>query len=143
MNGLDTIIGERGITLSGGQRQRVALARALLRPSEVLILDEATSALDLETERKFQAALRQERLGKTTVIVAHRLSTIRDADLILVMDNGHVVEQGGHSELMALGDIIGSLWTLKRISIKINAKSTDKNMLSALNYRVIDRVNQR
>ncbi|WP_419884373.1 ABC transporter ATP-binding protein [Paenibacillus sp. B-A-8] len=103
LNGLDTIIGERGITLSGGQRQRVALARALLRPSEVLILDEATSALDLETERKFQAALRQERLGKTTVIVAHRLSTIRDADLILVMDNGHVVEQGGHSVLMALG----------------------------------------
>lgn len=102
-SGLDTVIGERGITLSGGQRQRVALARAMIRPSEVLILDEATSSLDMETERRFQAALQQHRKGKTTVIVAHRLSTIRDADLILVMKKGHLIEQGTHHELMTLG----------------------------------------
>lgn len=98
---LDTVIGERGITLSGGQRQRVALARAMIRPSEVLILDEATSSLDMETERRFQAALKHNRVGKTTVIVAHRLSTIRDADHILVMDKGKLIEEGTHVDLMA------------------------------------------
>jgi ABC-type multidrug transport system fused ATPase/permease subunit len=101
--GLDTLVGERGITLSGGQRQRLAIARAMLRPSEVLILDEATSALDLETERRFQKLLREERKGKTTVIIAHRLSTVRDANLIIVMDQGQLVEQGCHEELMLTG----------------------------------------
>jgi ABC-type multidrug transport system fused ATPase/permease subunit len=107
--GLDTIVGERGITLSGGQRQRMAIARALLRPSELLILDEATSALDLETERRFQALLQQERIGKTTIIVAHRLSTVRDADLILVLDQGRLVEQGTHESLMKCGSYYRSL----------------------------------
>ncbi|WP_218028204.1 ATP-binding cassette domain-containing protein [Paenibacillus xylaniclasticus] len=101
--GLETVIGERGITLSGVQRQRLAAARALLRPTELLILDEATSALDLETERRFQAMLKEERKGKTTVIVAHRLSTVRDADLIIVMDKGRLVEKGSHQQLMSNG----------------------------------------
>ncbi len=100
-DGLDTIIGERGITLSGGQRQRVAVARALLRQPELLILDEATSALDLETERRLQDGLLAERSGRTTVVIAHRLSTIRHADSIIVMNDGEVVEQGTHDTLMA------------------------------------------
>ncbi|GFN30890.1 ABC transporter ATP-binding protein [Paenibacillus xylaniclasticus] len=98
--GLDTVVGERGITLSGGQRQRLALARALLKPDELLILDEATSALDLETERRFQDKLKETRRGKTTVIIAHRLSTIQDADMILVMDQGQIVERGTHEQLI-------------------------------------------
>jgi len=99
-DGLDTVIGERGVTISGGQRQRLAIARALLRNPQILILDEATSALDLETERRLQASLQQERAGKTTIIVAHRLTTVYQADLILVMDNGKLVEQGVHDELI-------------------------------------------
>ncbi|WP_127533389.1 ABC transporter ATP-binding protein [Paenibacillus kobensis] len=100
-DGLDTIIGERGITLSGGQRQRTAIARALLRQPELLILDEATSALDLETERRLQDCLLADRTGRTTVVVAHRLSTIRHADWIIVLQNGEVAEQGTHDTLMA------------------------------------------
>ncbi len=98
--GFDEEIGERGITLSGGQRQRLALARAFLRDSEILILDEATSALDLETERQVQQQLDESRLGKTTILIAHRLSTVRNADVIFVMDGGRVVETGSHESLM-------------------------------------------
>jgi len=100
-DGLDTVIGERGVTLSGGQRQRVAVARALIGQPELLILDEATSALDLETERRLQDCLLAERSGRTTVVIAHRLSTIRHADWIIVMSNGEVAEQGTHDTLMA------------------------------------------
>lgn len=107
--GYDTPVGERGVTLSGGQRQRLALARAVLRDSELLILDEATSSLDLETERQVQEALDQLRRGKTTIIIAHRLSTVRNADLIIVMDQGQVAEQGTHEELMAGGRVYRSL----------------------------------
>jgi ABC-type multidrug transport system fused ATPase/permease subunit len=99
-DGYDTQIGERGIQLSGGQRQRIALARALLADSEILILDEATSALDLETERHVQQYLDNYRKDKTTIVIAHRLSTVIDADVIYVLDRGHIVEQGTHEELM-------------------------------------------
>jgi ABC-type multidrug transport system fused ATPase/permease subunit len=99
-DGYDTQIGERGIQLSGGQRQRIALARALLADSEILILDEATSALDLETERHVQQYLDNYRKDKTTIVIAHRLSTVIDADVIYVLDGGHIVEHGTHEELM-------------------------------------------
>jgi subfamily B ATP-binding cassette protein MsbA len=99
--GLDTEVGENGVLLSGGQRQRLAIARALLKNAPLLILDEATSALDTESERHIQAALDQVMKGRTTLVIAHRLSTIEKADLILVMDQGRIVERGVHSELLA------------------------------------------
>ena len=99
--GLDTPVGENGVLLSGGQRQRLAIARALLKNAPLLILDEATSALDTESERHIQAALDHVMQGRTTLVIAHRLSTIEKADLILVMDQGQIVERGTHSELLA------------------------------------------
>ena len=101
--GYDTLVGERGAMLSGGQRQRLAIARALLKDPPVLILDEATSALDAATEARVQRALRALMAGRTTFVIAHRLSTERDADEILVFDQGHVVERGGFAELVAQG----------------------------------------
>jgi ATP-binding cassette, subfamily B, bacterial len=114
-NGLETIIGERGATLSGGQRQRVAIARAMLRDPRVLILDEATSALDVFSEKVVQDALVKLLQNRTTFIVAHRLSTIRHAHRILVMDHGKVVESGSHEELMALNGIYTRMHSLSEI----------------------------
>jgi subfamily B ATP-binding cassette protein MsbA len=102
-DGLDTEIGDRGVQLSGGQRQRVALARALLRDPDLLILDEATSALDSVVEQRVARAIMDRAQGRTLIIIAHRLSTVRDADQILVMNQGRVVEQGGWDELVGLG----------------------------------------
>jgi subfamily B ATP-binding cassette protein MsbA len=99
--GYQTLVGENGVLLSGGQRQRLAIARALLKNAPLLILDEATSALDTESERHIQAALDQVMQGRTTLVIAHRLSTIEKADLILVMDQGRIVERGTHHELLA------------------------------------------
>ncbi|MGQ7959667.1 lipid A export permease/ATP-binding protein MsbA [Pseudomonas sp. SP16.1] len=99
--GYDTLVGENGVLLSGGQRQRLAIARALLKDAPLLILDEATSALDTESERHIQAALDQVMQGRTTLVIAHRLTTIEKADLILVMDQGRIVERGSHAELLA------------------------------------------
>lgn len=99
--GLDTQVGENGVLLSGGQRQRLAIARALLKNAPLLILDEATSALDTESERHIQAALDKVMKGRTTLVIAHRLSTIEKADLILVMDQGRIVERGTHVDLLA------------------------------------------
>jgi ATP-binding cassette subfamily B protein/subfamily B ATP-binding cassette protein MsbA len=101
--GYDTVVGERGATLSGGERQRVAIARALLKDAPVLILDEPTSALDAETERSLLEALERLMVGRTTVIIAHRLSTVRRADQILVLREGEVVERGRHEQLLARG----------------------------------------
>lgn len=99
--GLDAVIGQRGAKLSGGQRQRIAIARALIRDPRILILDEATSALDNESERLVQEALGRLMRGRTTFVVAHRLSTIANADLIVVLENGSVLEQGTHTQLLA------------------------------------------
>ena len=101
--GLDTLLGEGGIALSGGQRQRVAIARAMLKDAPLLLLDEATSALDTESERHIQQALARLMQGRTTLIVAHRLSTIQHADQIVVMDQGQIIEQGSHQQLLAAG----------------------------------------
>ena len=107
--GLDTRVGERGSLLSGGQRQRIAIARALLKDAPVLILDEATSALDTESERRIQAALARLVQGRTTLVIAHRLSTVERADRIVVMRDGSVVETGTHAELLAAGGYYASL----------------------------------
>jgi ATP-binding cassette, subfamily B, bacterial len=101
--GYDTPVGERGYRFSGGEKQRIAIARTILRNPPVLILDEATSALDNETERAVQLALDELSRGRTTIAIAHRLSTVRDADQILVLDSGHIVERGTHDELLELG----------------------------------------
>jgi subfamily B ATP-binding cassette protein MsbA len=103
-DGFETMVGENGVMLSGGQRQRLAIARALLKDAPILILDEATSALDSESERHIQSALDQVMAGRTTLVIAHRLSTIEKADLILVMDQGRIVERGSHAELLANDD---------------------------------------
>lgn len=109
--GMETRVGERGLKLSGGERQRVGLARALLADPSVLILDEATSALDSRTEAAIQKTLRRARSGRTTLVVAHRLSTVADADQILVLKNGRIVERGAHHELVArLGGEYAALW---------------------------------
>lgn len=103
-NGYDTVVGERGIQLSGGQKQRVAIARAIVKGPRLLLLDEATSALDAESERVVQEALDQAMVGRTTVVVAHRLSTVRGAHIISVLKNGTIVEKGRHEELMRIKD---------------------------------------
>lgn len=112
--GYDTEVGERGVKLSGGERQRVALARAFLADAPVLILDEATSSLDTATERGVQSAMAALTAGRTTIVIAHRLSTVRDADRILVFDRGRIVEQGSHDVLVSSGGIYAGLHALSR-----------------------------
>ncbi|HAU29380.1 MAG TPA: ABC transporter permease [Rhodospirillaceae bacterium] len=112
-NGYDTQVGAQGVKLSGGQRQRIAIARAMLRNAPILLLDEATSALDTESERLVQAALRRLRAGRTTLVVAHRLSTIRDADVICALDEGRLVETGNHEALLQKGGVYARLYGLQ------------------------------
>jgi len=111
--GLETMVGDRGLLLSGGQRQRIAIARALLRNSPILVLDEATSALDTASERHIQSALEQLVRNRTTLVIAHRLSTIEHADLIVVMQDGAIVETGTHAELLARSGVYAQLHQLQ------------------------------
>jgi len=106
----DTLVGERGVKLSGGQRQRVAIARAMLKNSPILVLDEATSSLDSESEAAIQKALHILMEGKTVIAIAHRLSTLREMDRIIVLDGGRIVEDGTHHALVAKGGLYASLW---------------------------------
>ncbi|MDX2030871.1 MAG: ABC transporter transmembrane domain-containing protein [Blastocatellia bacterium] len=112
-DGYETVIGERGLILSGGQRQRLAIARAILKDAPILILDEATSALDTESEMLVQQALNNLMEGRTTIVIAHRLSTVRRADQIIVMDAGRIAEMGSHQELLARGGIYRRLYELQ------------------------------
>lgn len=114
-HGYDTIVGERGVTLSGGQRQRVAIARALLMNPRILILDDSTSSVDTQTEKLIQAALDTLMEGRTTFVIAHRLSTVRRADLILVLDKGQIAERGTHEELLARGGLYKEIHDLQLV----------------------------
>ena len=116
-DGFDTIVGERGIKLSGGQRQRIAIARAVLRNPDVLILDEATSSLDAESEKLVQEAMDKLMENRTSIIIAHRLSTIRDVDCIYVLDNGKIIEQGTHNEL--IGNEAGIYASLAKLQFEL------------------------
>jgi len=111
--GYDTKIGERGLNLSGGQRQRIAIARAILKDPRILILDEATSALDTESEKIVQAALDRLMVGRTSFVIAHRLSTVFNADQIYVIDGGRIHEHGTHEELLAAGGIYSNLYNIQ------------------------------
>ena len=111
--GYNTFLGERGLRLSGGQRQRIAIARAMLKNPPLLLLDEATSALDAESERMVQAALESAMLGRTTLVIAHRLATVQKADMIVVIDHGQIVEQGTHTELVSHGGVYAGLAALQ------------------------------
>ena len=109
-NGYNTMVGERGLKLSGGEKQRVAIARTLLKNPAILILDEATSALDSATERDIQAALDRIAKSRTTLVIAHRLTTIIGADLILVLEDGQIRERGTHEDLLRAGGLYAHLW---------------------------------
>ena len=109
--GYDAHVGERGVKLSGGQRQRIAIARVMLKDAPILLLDEATSALDSEVEVVIQQSLYQLMQGKTVVAIAHRLSTIAAMDRLIVLDNGNIIEQGNHAELLKQGGLYASLWS--------------------------------
>ncbi|MDQ2764670.1 MAG: ATP-binding cassette domain-containing protein, partial [Pseudomonadota bacterium] len=111
--GFDTEVGERGLKLSGGEKQRVAIARTILKDPRILILDEATSALDTRTERGIGAALRELSTDRTTLVIAHRLSTVVDADQIIVLQEGCVAERGTHAGLLAKGGLYARMWAMQ------------------------------
>ena len=114
--GYETVVGERGLKLSGGEKQRVAIARVVLKNPPILVLDEATSALDTRTEQALQADLARVALGRTTLVIAHRLSTVVDADEIVVLEAGRIVERGTHAHLLARPGLYHQMWTRQQES---------------------------
>jgi ATP-binding cassette subfamily B protein len=117
---LDQVIGERGVTLSGGQKQRTALARAVVREPRILVLDDALSAVDSQTERDIQERLAEFMKGRTTIVITHRLSAVTDADVILVLEEGRLVEQGRHADLAAAGGPYAALWESQKLSEELS-----------------------
>ena len=118
--GLDTVVGERGLKLSGGEKQRIAIARMLLKKPAIMIFDEATSSLDSETERSIMNEIRRVSEGHTALIIAHRLSTVIDADEIAVLEDGQIVERGKHNELLQRNGRYAALWQAQQASGEIN-----------------------
>lgn len=116
LEGYDTMVGEKGLTLSGGQRQRVAIARALVREPRLLILDDALSAVDMHTETSILGALTLNRSGQTRIIVSHRLSAVMDADLILVLEQGRVIQRGTHNTLVEQPGLYRTLWEIQHLN---------------------------
>lgn len=124
-DGYETIVGERGVTLSGGQKQRSSIARALMKNSPILILDDSLSAVDTDTEERILKNLKINRKGKTTIIIAHRISTIQSADVIMVLEDGKAVEVGNHSQLMAMGGIYKDMFEKQQLEAKIGEKRNE------------------
>ena len=124
--GFDTLVGERGLKVSGGEKQRIAIARAILKNPRILIFDEATSALDSKSEKAILSALREVAANHTTLVIAHRLSTVIDADQILVMEHGHIVERGTHQQLLAADAIYARMWALQQEERKKESLTTDE-----------------
>jgi ATP-binding cassette subfamily B protein len=130
-DGYDTLVGERGYRMSGGEKQRLAIARVVLKSPRVLILDEATSALDTTSERLVQAALRPLMKERTTIAIAHRLSTILAADVIFVIDRGHLVERGTHDELLQRGGLYSRLYEQQFQGGRVEAECEDGVVLAS------------
>ena len=118
-DGYETMVGERGVTLSGGQKQRSSIARALLKDAPILILDDALSAVDTDTEEQILKNLKENRRGKTTILIAHRISTIQNADIIMVLEDGEAREIGNHASLMALDGIYRSMFEKQQLEAAI------------------------
>jgi ATP-binding cassette, subfamily B, multidrug efflux pump len=119
--GLATPVGERGVTLSGGQKQRLTLARAIAREPRILILDDSLSSVDAATERRILERLDDVRRGRTAIVISHRVSSVARADRIAVIDEGRIVEQGTHSELVGLGGLYADLWKRQRLTEELEA----------------------
>jgi ABC-type transport system involved in Fe-S cluster assembly fused permease/ATPase subunit len=124
-DGYQTMVGERGLKLSGGEKQRVAIARVILKAPRILIFDEATSALDTKTEREIQASLAEVAAGHTVLMIAHRLSTVVDADQILVLEAGHIVERGDHRELLARGGVYAAMWARQQEAARLESQEDE------------------
>ena len=124
-DGFDTIVGERGLKLSGGEKQRVAIARAVLKQPRIFLFDEATSALDSHTEQAIQQSLTDVSLGSTTVVIAHRLSTVVDADQILFIENGEILERGSHLQLLGKGGAYATLWERQQRAVERGSGGTE------------------
>jgi ATP-binding cassette subfamily B protein len=129
-DGYDTTVGERGLKLSGGEKQRVAIARTLLKNPAILVFDEATSALDSQAEQAIQLQLKEIARNRTTLVIAHRLSTVADADQILVMDQGRIIERGTHAQLLAAGTVYAQMWERQLAKPESDEDSFSKNNLS-------------
>lgn len=122
------MVGERGVTLSGGQKQRSSIARALLKDSPILILDDALSAVDTDTEEQILRNLKANRRGKTTLIIAHRISTIQNADHILVLDDGKIAEYGTHEELMEQNGLYRSIYEKQQLEKQLSEEAEDETV---------------